>query len=321
MKNTIVLIFLGMIISLSVSAKKINGDVSPIFDISPDEKSLVLSISNDNESNIYMYSFETKALKQLTDKKGSYYSRPMFSPNGKQIVFLNKDLEKQKSQIAILDIETGKIKEINTTVSFVTEAIFHPNGKQIVYCASKFIGSYSPMARKAPHDIDIYTITIEGENETKITNYSAYELSSISMDKLGEKIVFECTKKDRLEGIYMMVLSDTSKTEKIEAENNPRPEIGASFYGTPYFSKDNSLISFIAPYQVYTLGLEDKNCKIVWDNTKDDEMIMAIHSRFMDSNSKLVISGLKIVNRQYASNATLMIVNLADGKSEELKIE
>lgn len=321
MKNLITTVTLGLIMSFSVSAKKIDGDVSPIFDISPDEKNMILSISKDSESHLYLYSFDTKKLEQMTDNKGSYYSRPMFSPDGKQIVFLNKELDKQKSQIAILDIETRKFREITTTGSFVTEAIFHPNGKEIIYCASKFIGNYSPMARKAPHDIDIYSINIDGTKEKKITNYSAYELSSISIDKQGNKIIFEGTKKDKLEGIYSMSLSDTSVIEKIEAKNNPRKQIGASFYGTPYFSKDNSLISFIAPYQVYTLDLSSKECKIAWYNTKDDEMIMAIHSRFMDSDKKLIISGLKIVKRQYTSNASIMIVNLSDGKVEELKLK
>ena len=177
------------------------------------------------------------------------------------------------------------------------------------------------MARKAPHDIDIYSINTDGTKEKKITNYSTYELSSISIDKQGDKIIFEGTKKDRIEGIYSMSLSDTSTIEKVEAKNNPRPQIGASFYGTPYFSKDNSAISFIAPYQVYTLDLNSKECKVAWDNTKDDEMIMAIHSRFMDSDKKLIISGLKIVKRQYTSNASIMIVNLSDGKAEELKLK
>jgi hypothetical protein len=44
MENIITTIILGFIISFSVSAKKINGDVSPIFDISPNGKSLILAI-------------------------------------------------------------------------------------------------------------------------------------------------------------------------------------------------------------------------------------------------------------------------------------
>ena len=56
-----------------------------------------------------------------------------------------------------------------------------------------------------------------------------------------------------------------------------------------------------------------------WDNTKDDVLMMAIHSRFMNSDKKIIISGLKIVGRRYTSNATLIIIDLENGKTEELK--
>lgn len=321
MKSLIVLSILLFVSNMITSAKKIDGDISPVFDISPDGKSLVLSISKGKESYLYIYSFDEKMLEKLTGRKGTYHSRPMFSPDGKKVVFRNKDLEKQKSQIAILDLESRTIQEIKTTISFVTEAVFHPNGGQIIYCASKFIGSYSPLARKAPHDIDIYSINMDGSNESKITDFNAYELSSISINNEGEMIVFEATKKDKLTGIYMMSLSDTSKIEKIEANNNPRPQVGAGFYGSPYYSRDNSTISFIAPYQVYILDLKSNECKIAWDNTKDDVMIMAIHSRFLISDKRIIISGLKIINRQYTSNAILMAVNFDNGEIEELKIK
>jgi TolB protein len=321
MKNWIAVSLILIVGNFTALAKKIDGDVSPIFDISPDEKSLVVSISKGQESFLYLYSFDKQELEQLTNKKGAYHSRPMFSTDGNKVVFLNKELDKQKSQVTILDMKTRDIKEIETSVSFVTEAVFHPNDNQILFCASSFIGNYSPMARKAPHDIDMYSINIDGTNESKITDYSAYALSSISIDNKGEQIAFKVIKKDKLEGIYIMSLSDTSKIQKIEANNNPRPQIGNDFYGTPYFSKNNSTISFIAPYQVYTLNLSSKECKIVWDNTKDDVLMMAIHSRFMNSDKKIIISGLKIINRQYTSNATIMIVNLENGKTEELKLK
>lgn len=307
--------------NLTASAKKIDGDVSPIFDTSPDGNNLVVSIATGQESHLYLYSFETKRLEQLTKEKGSYHSRPMFSNDGLKVVFLNKELDKQISQIAILDLKTREFQKVRTSVSYVTEAIFHPDGKKIVYCASKFIGNYSPIARKAPHDIDIYSINSDGTNESKLTNYSAYELSSISVDMKGERVAFEVTKKDSLEGIYILSLIDTENIQQIEAVNNPRPEIGNSFYGSPFFSKDNSSLSFIAPYQVYTLELESKECRIAWDNTKGDVLMMAIHSRFVNSDEKIIISALKIVGRRYTSDATFMIVDLASGETEELKMK
>jgi len=304
----------------SVLGQKVNGKISPIFDVSANEKSLAISISSEQGSFIYQYSMENKKLKQLTKKKNSYHSRPMYSPDGKKIVFLSKQIEREESQISILDLPTNRIKLLNTGEAYVTEAIFHPDGKKIIFCGASFIGNYSPMARKDPHDIDIYSINVDGTDLKKITDFGAYELSSLSLNESGEKIIFESTIKDKLEGIYLMSLTDTSQIVKIEAQNNPRPEIGGMFYGTPYFSRDNNHISFIAPYQVYTLNLKNKTCKLAWDNTKDKIMAMAIHSRFLQSDKKVIISTLQIVNRKYSSDAQLMIVDLSTKKVEILRI-
>lgn len=316
-------LFLIFILSIQfqLAAGKVTGDISPIFDISPDGKTMALSIGNDTESDLFLYSFETQSLTQITDEKNTYYSRPMFSPDGKKIVFLNKDLKKEKSSINLLDISSGAIQSITTTVDYVTEAIFHPSGEKILFCASKFIGSYSPLAQKAPHDIDLYTINLNGENEIKITDFHAYELGSVSTNKTGDQIVFECTKKNRFEGIYSMPLTDTSNIVKLEVTNNPRTEIGAYFYGSPYYSTDNSSIAFIAPYQVYTMDLSEKTCKIAWDNTKQKDMIMALHARFKNADEQLVIAGIKIVDRKYSSSAEFYLVNLSNGLIEELKIK
>lgn len=321
MKQIQLSLIFNLLIQFHLAAGKVTGDISPIFDISPDGKTMALSIGSDVESNLFLYSFETRSLTQITNKKNAYYSRPMFSPDGKNIVFLNKDIKNEKSRISILDITTGSIQSITTSVDYVTEAIFHPDGEKILFCGANFIGSYSPLAQKAPHDIDLYSINLNSENEIKITEFHAYELSAISANKTGDQIVFECTKKDRFEGIYSMEIADTANVVKLEVTNNPRTEIGAYFYGSPCFSSDNSSIAFIAPYQVYTMDLSQKTCKIAWDNTKQKDLIMAIHARFKNADEQLVIAGIKIVDRKYASSAEFYIVNLSNGLFEELKLK
>ncbi|MEO6611603.1 MAG: hypothetical protein ABIT05_05345 [Chitinophagaceae bacterium] len=315
-----ILIILSLIITFEAYGQKGNvtpGNLSPIFDISPDNKSMVVAIANGPISNFFIYSLTEDKLTQLTDDKG-YYSRPAFSPVGDKILFLSKNLEAETSDLCLLDIKTKKIAKLTDGKTYVTEAAFMPNGSEIIYCGAGAITNYSPLARKAPHDIDLYSININGGVSKKLTNFSAYEFSGINPNLKGDSLLCKLI-VEGVEGIYLVSLSDTVKT-KIEAINNPRPEIGESFYGSPSYTKDNKQISFTAPYQIYTLDLSDKLCAEVWSTFGKDEQAMPIFTRFDGTDQKLYFSVLAIVNRQYSRSAQYYSYNVTTKKTTQIFI-
>src|SRR5688572_2919090 len=167
---------------------KITGDLSPIFDISPDNKSIVLAISNGAISNLYIFSLAEEKLTQLTDDKG-YYSRPVFSPLGDRILFVSKDLAAETSDLYSIDVDSKKITRLTDGKTYVTEAAFMPGGNEIIYCGAGTITNYSPMARKAPHDIDLYSINADGSHSKKLTHFSAYQFSDITANLKGDTVL------------------------------------------------------------------------------------------------------------------------------------
>jgi tricorn protease-like protein len=307
------------LISIFISAftfgQKVN--LSPIFDISPDNKILVLAISDGPNSNLYLYSLADNKLTQLTNDKG-YYSRPVFSPQGDKIIFLSKGLEAETSDLCSFDLNSKKITKLTDGKTYVTEAAFMPSGDEVIYCGAGTITNYSPLARKAPHDIDLYSIGINGGAPKKLTNFSAYEFSAITPNKKGDTLLCKLIIKG-VEGIYLVSLSDTVKT-KIEAVNNPRPQIGENFYGTPVYSKNNTQITFTAPYQLYIMNLTDKKCTELWSTFGKDEQAMPIFSKFDGTDQKIFFSVLAIVNRQYSRSAQLYSYDLASKKLTPISI-
>ena len=295
----------------------VTGNLSPIFDISPDNKNLALAISTGPVSDIYLFSLAENKLAQITNDK-TYYSRPVFSPAGDKIIFLSKGLEKETSDLCSLDIASKKITNLTNGKTYVTEAAFLPGGNEIVYCGAGAITNYSPLARKAPHEIDLYSIRSDGSDLKKLTNFSAYEFSSITPNQKGDSLLCKLTVKG-VEGIYLLSLSDTGKT-KLEAVNNPRPGIGESFYSSPAYAKNNRQISFMAPYQLYLLNLADKKCEEAWSSFGKDEQAMPIFSKFDGTGQKLLFSVLQIVNRQYARSAQLYSYDLATKKATQILI-
>ena len=170
------------------------GNLSPIFDISPDNKSLVVSLGQGPISNLYIFSLADNKLTPLTDEK-DYYARPVFSPKGDKVIFLSKDLEAETSVLCSIDLASKKITKLTETKKYITEAAFMPNGNEIIYCASGIITNYSPLARKAPHDIDLYLIGVNGGtpsysgNNSHISFTAPYQVYIMNMaDKKCEEI-------------------------------------------------------------------------------------------------------------------------------------
>ena len=291
-------------VSFGQNTEQVSGELSPIFDISPDNKTLILSVSNGENSTLYLYSFTDNSLTQLTDKIG-YYSRPVFSPKGDKVIFLSKGLSSQTSDLCSINLDNKLIQKLTDGKVYVTEATFSKNGEKIFYCGAGTITNYSPIARKAPHDLDLYSIERDGNNTKKLTDFHAYEFTGIEPNQKGDTILCKFSS-----GIYLLSLADTVKT-KVEAVNNPRPQIGESFYGTPTFSKDNKQISFTAPYQLYTMNLADKKCEEIWSSFGKEEQAMPIFSKFDPANKTIVFAVLAIVNRQYNRNAKIFSYDIA----------
>lgn len=204
-------------VSFGQNTEQVSGELSPIFDISPDNKTLVLSVSNGENSTLYLYSFTDNSLTQLTDKRG-YYSRPVFSPKGDKVIFLSKGLSSQTSDLCSINLDNKQIQKLTDGKVYVTEATFSKNGEKIFYCGAGTITNYSPIARKAPHDLDLYSIEPDGNNTKKLTDFHAYEFTGIEPNQKGDTILCKFSS-----GIYLLSLADTVKT-KVEAVNNPRPE-------------------------------------------------------------------------------------------------
>jgi hypothetical protein len=252
------------------------------------------------------------------DAKG-YYSRPVYSPKGDKIIFLSKGSETETSDLCSINLDTKQITKLTEGKNYITEATFTKNGDEILYCIAGSIKNFSPMARKAPHEIDLYSMKSDGSNSKKLTDFSAYQFTGITANQKGDTILCKLIDNHKgIEGIYLLSLSDTIPT-KIEAINNPRPEIGTSFYGTPAYSKDNKQISFIAPYQLYLLNLADKKCFEIWSSFGKEEQAMPIFSKF-DGTQKIFFSTFAIVNRQYIQKAKIYSFELATKKLTELSI-
>ncbi len=297
---------------------KVTGDISPIFALSPDNKTIAFSAGNGQSSFLFEYSFKDKSITPLAGLGDDYFIRPSFSSNGKMLLYLSKTAAGKN--IFLMDLNTGKAISITKGDFYVTEAIFSKAGDKIIFCAAQFVGNYSPLGRKAPHDLDLFSINPDGTGLKKLTNFKAYSLNSISTDKSGDSVLCALNAGDR-EGIYLVPLKDTGTLRKIETVNNPRPEIGADFYETPNYSADGKTITFMAPYQLLLMDMATLKCSELWTTLAKDDMAMPMCSSFFNTGDKILFSTLAIKDRHYATDASFYQLDIKTKGLTELKLK
>jgi hypothetical protein len=135
---------------------------------SPDGKNIVFQGLSEGQGDLYLYNFDTKQVKQLTNDKYSDY-QPSFSRDGKKIIFSSDRTTYDKSagqaitfNLAELDIETGKVTDINIfNGANNLNPQYSSDGTQIYFLSNRDgfrnMYRYSPATGKAEQMTDLFT--------------------------------------------------------------------------------------------------------------------------------------------------------------------
>jgi len=133
---------------------------------SPDGRSIVFSGSEGGVTDIFLMDLETDETTQLTDDKNADF-QPVFSPDGRHIAFMTDrsdatDFERltyAKFQIAILELETGEVEELEIFGSRAKHINpqYAPDGQHLYFISD--VDGFS----------DIYRLTLETGEVERIT--------------------------------------------------------------------------------------------------------------------------------------------------------
>jgi Tol biopolymer transport system component len=141
------------------------------FDITPDGK-------------YHLYISNTEL---LVDAGGSMeYYNPKCSEDGKRIVFISSNSKNPDGPIWICDVNGKNLEQLTDGNSMIIEAIFSLNGDSIYFTQAEEYDNNSPIARKAPHKFDIYSINLNDktiEKRTEEAAYSIYNLSDVDSNR------------------------------------------------------------------------------------------------------------------------------------------
>jgi TolB protein len=193
--------------------------------------------------DIFMAEVATgKIVKRLTTAKG-YDAEGTLSPDGKKMIYCSDksgDLE-----LYIMELATGKEKQVTHLTGYDGGAWFSPDGKKIVWRSSRprtetEIKDYKDLLRQgfvAPTNMEVWTADADGSNAKQITGYGqANWAPNFTPD--SKRIIF-CSNHEYKRGFpFNMYLTDINGKglEKISRDKG--------FDAFPMFSPDGKKIVF-----------------------------------------------------------------------------
>jgi Tol biopolymer transport system component len=221
---------------------------------------------NDKASVYQLDITENKKLRVTPESEYSFI-KPVLSPDNKQVACIGESLtDVIKGKLCTIDIVTHSLTELTSDSVLILEYVFDPSGKSIYFTAAGHFGNYSPVARKAPHEVNIFNVDIDTKKVTQITYYDAYDLHGLSITNNGDSLLFHLIDRDKT-GLFWMNIKSKQLT-KVSASNDLRADKKASPYEyySPVLSRDNSKIAFSEPYELYIMDRETRISKLIFRN-------------------------------------------------------
>lgn len=224
------------------------------FDISPDGRFIVYSFSDEKDKlNLYKVNLEDKSIQILASEKGYSFFNPKFSKDGKKVIFVGNNQENMESSIWEINEDGDSIKKIVVDKGYISEVTYSKYDKSLFYIKANEYDSYSPIAPKAAHDFDIFSLRIDSIKGKKISNlksYSLYALEEFSKFKL----IVSQRGIDSENGIFLFDIKSMD-LEKIETTNDKlRNSTG---YSNPNVATDSTIICS-SYYQLVIVDLKTK---------------------------------------------------------------
>lgn len=261
----------------------------PEFDVSMDNRNIICSYYEKDKASIYQIDVTNNQKIKVSPTTDYSLIKPLYSPDNKKIACLAESLTDDiKSKICLIDINSKELIDLSNDSLLILEFVFDPSGQSIYFTAARHFGNYSPVARKAPHKIDIYNFVIETKNTRKITDFDSYDLHGLSINNSGDSLLFRLTDNSK-NGLYLMDIK-SKELLQITASNDLRAEkklTGYEYY-TPVLSKDNSKIAFTEPYELYIMDRQSRISKLIFRN--EPNLVNIGDAKFFYSYNYLMIS-------------------------------
>ncbi len=184
------------------------------FDWSADGKQIVYQKVVDGNSDIFIYSVETKTSRNITNH-AEFDADPTFSPDGRQVAFASA--RDGNLEIYLMNAEGGDVRRLTDNPSVDNHPVFSPDGTQIAFGSDR-----------ENENSDVYLVNVDGSGQTlKLTHWDTAEwVEPGCWSPDGTKIAFISDRHEK-DDIFVMD-AEAFRTQTILADE--RGNLGFASY-------------------------------------------------------------------------------------------
>ncbi|CAM3866432.1 TolB family protein [Mesobacillus zeae] len=157
--------------------------------LSHDDRKFAFSYYQDGKEAIYASRTEGGKTEKLTNPAKDRHRQPVFSSDGKKILYLSANPDKVQS-LHIMNADGSHDKKLTNDKLSVGGAIFSADGKQIFFSGfpSKELGKAEGESKEGS---DLFSVSIDGKNQKKLTDQDFYTMENLMLSSNGDKIILK----------------------------------------------------------------------------------------------------------------------------------
>lgn len=244
------------------------------FDISPDDKNVLLLSNNNGNTGVFEITIEGHEPKWiLKPPVDEILSNPRYSPDGKKILFIkNKRTSISESVICIANRDGTNVQNLTQGDELVTDAVFSDKGSAVLYCSSKKYKKYNKSKTKVyteTRGLDIYKINLSAEEDTLHTNINAVGIDNLTV--INEQYVLFHVTAGNKSGIFSFEKDKRERVMKIFPANGTEE---SSQLINPGFALERFIL-FVAQPKVYAMDMSTQKADLIYE-TKGDHLIQML---------------------------------------------
>jgi Tol biopolymer transport system component len=148
-------------------------------------------LANSRKCHLVAWDLDGENLKVYRKPAHHSWQRPMFAPNGRDVVFVLNDTGRYSNKLAVMDLATERLRIVEDSDSYKVWPSYHPNGKKLIYADVAYTpDNTKTRTRVSLAGVDIYSLDLQSGKTEALTDYRFRATSRPYYTGRGDEFVF-----------------------------------------------------------------------------------------------------------------------------------